>query len=115
MQPTIQPFTTLEEVAALVQALEQCEMPLAAFHHREHLAVAFWYSCRSTETATLKYMRSALCNFLQYHGRASGYDEETTRAWLKKVRPYALSARRSGEELLWLNRLLQAEGLPPGS
>jgi hypothetical protein len=95
MSQTTKSYQSLEEIIALVQSLESCEIEPAAFNHRAHLTVALWYLSQSScfEEAANK-MRVGLLRFLS-HNKLHGYNETITLFWLKVLKCF-LDRRKDG-------------------
>jgi hypothetical protein len=71
-------------LAVLVEGFEAATLPLARFHHREHMRVALWYLSREPEIDATARMRGGLARFLAHHGR-QGYHETLTVFWMKRL------------------------------
>ncbi|HEX6895209.1 MAG TPA: hypothetical protein VF146_08050 [Bryobacteraceae bacterium] len=81
-------------------AFENCQVPNDAFHHREHLRLAWIYLRRFGSEAGLQ-IRVAILRFAAAHGKADKYHETITFAWLRLVADGAeRSNARSFAELL---------------
>jgi hypothetical protein len=78
-------FSAWSEVAELAYNFEHGLIQPDSFHHREHLAVAFYYSLSRNEEETHAKMRAALQNFLSRHGLPAGYHETITKFWVKRI------------------------------
>lgn len=78
---------------ALIAALEDCTLPLAAFDHRAHLRAGFAYLQRHGFAEGLAAMARALRRFAAYHGKHGRYHETVTAAFL------ALIHQRMAEDL----------------
>jgi hypothetical protein len=69
-----------------LQAFERCDIAAAAFHHPEHLRLAYIYLSLHPTAAALETMRSGLQRLLAHLGApASKYHETLTAAWLLAV------------------------------
>lgn len=75
---------TDSEVLVLVRKLEQCQLALEEFHHRDHLAVAAAYLYASDLETAHASMRNSLLRFIAHYGRM-GYHETITRFWMERV------------------------------
>lgn len=68
----------------LVALFERAAVPLARFHHREHLTVALWYAHRHSPEEALCRMRVGLQALLSANGKPpEAYCEPTTRFWMQ--------------------------------
>ena len=94
MSPTLMiapaPFTSTDEVRALVSAFEACTLPKEAFTHTAHLTVALWYLVWYGPTEATDRVRVAINRFNDAHGNVSrpegGYHETITRFYMWAVR-----------------------------
>jgi hypothetical protein len=82
---------------ALIAALEDCSLPLAAFDHRAHVQAGFAYLQRDGYAGALAAMAQAIRRYAAHHGKAGLYHETITVAFL------ALIHERMAEDLLALN------------
>ena len=90
-------------LAVLVDSFEAATLPLARFHHREHMRVALCYLSRVCEIDATASMREGLARFLAHHG-IEGYHETLTVFWMKR-----LAARFAGTDpALTLNERIDA-------
>ncbi len=80
--------------AALIAALEDLSLPLAAFTHRAHVQAGFAYLQRDGFAGALAAMAQAIRRFAAHHGKAALYHETITVAFL------ALIHARMAEDLL---------------
>jgi hypothetical protein len=80
--------------AALIDALEDCRLPAAAFDHRAHVQVGFGYLQRHGYAGALAAMARSLRRFAAHHGKAGLYHETITVAFL------ALIHQRMAEDLI---------------
>jgi hypothetical protein len=71
-------------LAVLVESFEAATLPLARFHHREHMRVALYYLSREPEADATTRMRDGLARFLAHHG-IEGYHETLTVFWMKRL------------------------------
>ena len=78
----------------LIQALEECALPAAAFDHRAHVQAGFTYLQRHGYAGALAAMAGALRRFAAHHGKAGLYHETITAAFL------ALIHERMAEDLV---------------
>ena len=68
----------------LVESFETATLPLARFHHREHMRVALCYLSREPQAHATARMRQGLARFLAHHG-IEGYHETLTVFWMKRL------------------------------
>ena len=80
----------------LIEALEQCRLPAAAFDHRAHVQTGFTYLQRHGFAGALAAMAGALRRFAAHHGKQGLYHETITAAFL------ALIHERIAEDLVEL-------------
>jgi hypothetical protein len=71
-------------LAVLVDSFEAATLPVARFHHREHMRVALCYLSRQPEVDATARMRQGLARFLAHHG-IEGYHETLTVFWMKRL------------------------------
>jgi hypothetical protein len=95
----MQPFANLEEIARIVSGFEDCSCAPGAFHHREHLAVAFWYCQHGTEEDAINRMRQNLQRFSAHHGLAGLYHETITVFWVKWVARFCAGADNGSQDV----------------
>jgi hypothetical protein len=72
----------------LCTAFEGATLPKEAFHHREHLRVAFIYFTRHGEAAVPRFC-AALRRFATAHGVPGKYKHDLTLDYLERVRTRA--------------------------
>ncbi|HEY1382729.1 MAG TPA: hypothetical protein VGF43_03895 [Dongiaceae bacterium] len=80
----------------LIEALEACSIPAAAFDHRAHVQAGFTYLQRHGYAGALGAMAQSLRRFAAHHGKAGLYHETITAAFL------ALIHERMAEDLVAL-------------
>ena len=106
---------------ALMQQFEDCTLPGEAFHHAEHVQVAWGYLRRySAEEAGDRFI-TALKRFAAFNGSPGKYDEAVTRAWLSVIAARMAEGRESEwpafaarhPDLLTLKRRPEQPPLPP--
>ncbi len=73
----------MTDVRALVAAFEAGTLPLEAFDHRAHMAVALAYLEDAPLPEATDTMRDGLRRFLAAHGRPDGYHETVTVFWMR--------------------------------
>jgi len=72
--------------AELVRQFEGATLPLDAFHHAEHVRMAFLYLRDYAATEAIARFASALTKFAAKHGKEGLYHETITWAYLLIVR-----------------------------
>lgn len=74
-----------------LSAFESCELPAGAFHHRDHLRLA-WIYLRQLGPVEAG-IRISVSNrrYAEHHGAAGKYHETITQAWLQLVASAATS------------------------
>ncbi len=77
------------------------------FPHRDHLALAVWYSRDSNPTAALNSMRASLHRFLEHHGCLANYHETMTVFWIKLVHETLSSLGAAGSLLEQTNAVVE--------
>ncbi len=79
-------YQSEQEIEAVVEGFESCITGVDDLKHRDHLAVAVWYLCKSTPEQAFQKMCSGLLRFLDHHavGRAK-YDERLTMKWIRLI------------------------------
>jgi hypothetical protein len=87
-------FESISEIEAIVKGFEQCTLPPAEFHHRQHLTVALWYTLEDDEQTALARMREGLFRFVAHHKLDPLYHETITLFWLKWIRSLLESGDR---------------------
>jgi len=69
----------------LVRDFETCALPAEAFHHRDHIRVAWTYLRKMDYQAAEKRMSDAIRKFADVHGATSKYHHTLTLAWMRLV------------------------------
>jgi hypothetical protein len=69
----------------LIEAFESCELPGAAFRHREHLRLAWVYLRRMSPELAAEAMERGVRRFATHHGAAQKYHHTITLVWMKLV------------------------------
>jgi hypothetical protein len=82
--------TTDEE---FLVAVESCTLPNAAFHHRDHVRLAWIYVCRFGYQAGSERMAASIRRYAAHHGATAKYHETITRAWMDLVQHAVASAK----------------------
>jgi len=70
----------------LLTGFEDCTLANEAFHHEEHLRVAFMYLSRYPVLQALERFSSALRRFAEAHGKTMLYNETVTWAYILLIR-----------------------------
>jgi len=94
---------------SLLQAFENYTLDVNAFHHREHVRLAYILLVLNDVSSAHSKMRSGLTRLLSQNGIDIGTFHETlTFAWIKAVKHcmYLTSRVKSSEEFLALNHAL---------
>ena len=84
--------------AELMQQFEDASLPLDAFHHAEHVRVAFLYLRDYAATDAIARFAAALKRFAAKHGKEGLYHETITWAYPLMVRE---RMARSGRDEAW--------------
>lgn len=66
-------------------AFERCEIPNAAFRHREHLRLAWVYLRESDLDTAEARVGNGIRRYAEYSGAARKYHETLSRAWVRIV------------------------------
>ena len=69
----------------LVRDFETCTLPAGAFHHREHIRLAWIYLRQMDYPAAEKRMSEAIRRFADFHGATSKYHHTITLVWMRLV------------------------------
>lgn len=75
----------MDTVRDLVGDFESCALPASAFHHRDHIQVAWTYLRRMDYPTAEKRMSDALRKFTAVHGATAKYHHTLTLAWMRLV------------------------------
>src|SRR3954469_1455972 len=98
------------EIETLVRAFEDCTFPHARWKHTEHLTVALWYQRRHPRNQATELIRTGIQRYNARYGRADGYHETVTLAWIALIDRF-LRDRDRGQSLSALTEeLLGAYG-----
>lgn len=74
------------------EAFESLKIPNEMFHHREHIRLAWIYSCQFPQEEALTRMVRGIQAFAKHHSAASKYHHTITVAWMRLVRHAARQA-----------------------
>ena len=78
----------------LIQQFENGTTPADAFHHADHVRLAFEYLCRYPPLQALERFSNALKRFAAAQGKADRYHETITWAYLLLIRERQARASR---------------------
>jgi hypothetical protein len=82
----------------LMEAFEDGTLPVEAFHHEEHVRVAFLYLSRHSVLESLQRFSTSLVRFAERNGKAGLYHETITWAYLLLIRE---RMSRTGRKQTW--------------
>lgn len=82
----------------LIERFECCATPADAFHHADHVRLAFEYLCRYPALDALQRFSDALRRFAAAQGKAQLYHETITWAYLLLIRE---RIARAGHAQTW--------------
>ncbi|MBI2680226.1 MAG: hypothetical protein HYX25_04370 [Candidatus Solibacter usitatus] len=68
-----------------LKAVESCTLPNTAFHHRDHVRLAWIYVSRFGYQAGSERMAASIRRYAAHHGATAKYHETITRAWMDLV------------------------------
>lgn len=86
--------------AEFVEAVEGCELPLAAFRHGDHLRLAWWYLHDQPFERALESVRKAIMRLAEHNGLGHIFHETRTIAWVRLLNTHGES---TFEEFIALN------------
>lgn len=73
--------------SCLLSAFESATLDMLAFHHREHVRLAYIYLASNEVGAALNKMRTGLLKMLEQNGiDKSQYHETLTMAWMQEIK-----------------------------
>ena len=72
--------------AELLDGFEQSTLPNSAFHHEDHIRVAFLYLSRFSVLEALQRFQDGLKRFAALHGKTDLYNETVTWAYILLIR-----------------------------
>ena len=67
------------------EAFESLKIPNEMFHHREHIRLAWIYSCEFSQEEALTRIVKGIQAFAKHHGAVEKYHHTITLAWMKLV------------------------------
>jgi hypothetical protein len=79
----------------LLAGFENCTLANEAFHHEQHVRVAFLYLCRYSALEALDRFPTALARFATAHGKTTLYNETVTWAYILLIRERMARAGRA--------------------
>ena len=106
MESSFLPFTSLEEIAALHQAFMNGEIALQDFHHREHLAVAFFICLQNDKATAIRRINEGLNKYLSRYGMQTEFHATMTGFWVVAVQQ-TLASNTSKALLEQANEILE--------
>jgi hypothetical protein len=65
-----------------IAAFENCTLPLEAFHHADHVKMAFLYLSRYPLLEAIRQFSASLVKFATAHGKTNLYNQTITWAYL---------------------------------
>jgi hypothetical protein len=75
----------METEEQLAREFEACALPASAFHHREHVRVAWFYLRHLTYGEAVQRMLESVRTFAGFNGDATKYHHTLTVAWMRLV------------------------------
>jgi len=98
---------------AFLEALERCEIPNDAFHHRDHLRAAWLYIHQRGADGAEHAMLETIRRFASTHGHGPKFHHTLTALWVRLVAAHVAEHREAGfDELLALDERLLDKRLP---
>jgi hypothetical protein len=82
----------------LMEKFEDATLPIEAFHHEEHVRVAFLYLARYRVLEAVERFSAALVRFAARNGKAGLYHETITWAYMLLIRE---RIARAGRDQTW--------------
>ncbi len=79
----------------LLEGFENCTLSNEAFHHEEHVRVAFLYLSRYAVREAFERFSKSLVKFAAAHGKSNLYNETLTLAYLLIIRQRVAAAERT--------------------
>jgi hypothetical protein len=108
------PWSSADEVNALVARFEDASLPASAWTHRAHLTVALWYAHHHPPMEALDRMRAGILRLNAAHGvpttPAGGYHETITRFYMHVITHYLQEHGAAGDWADRANRLVEHLG-----
>ncbi len=83
----------------LLKQFEECTLPNSAFHHEDHLRVAFLYLSRFPALEALRRFSASLTRFAAANGKPGLYNETITWALMLLIRE---RMARAGHQQVWV-------------
>lgn len=88
----------------LLAGFENCTLANDAFHHEQHVRVAFLYLCRYSTLEALERFSTALTRFATAHGKTTLINETVTWAYILLIRERMARAGRAHDWLEFCDR-----------
>jgi hypothetical protein len=82
----------------LLEQFENCTLPISAFHHQDHVRLAFLYLCEYPVLEALRRFSTALTRFATANGKSGLYNETITWAFVLLIRE---RMARAGQPQIW--------------
>ena len=80
----------------LVTQFENATLPLAEFHHAQHLEIALWYALHNPPEDALARMIAGLQRYLKANNiPAEKYSAAVTAAWMERIQQFLATADRA--------------------
>jgi len=107
-------YTTLDELASVVAAFEQGSLCRNVWHHRTHLAVAFWYLSQLPDAEA----KPRICRGIRHYNESrgipntpdSGYHETLTLFWAAVISLFLEKEDSGCTKVELVNKLLVKYG-----
>lgn len=91
-----------------IASFEDCSLGIEAFHHADHVRVAFLYLCQYPVLEALHRFSTSLIRFATAHGKPGLYHETITWAFLLLIRE---RIARAGRPQTWTEFVAHNEDL----
>ena len=82
----------------LLEQFENCTLPISAFHHQDHVRLAFLYLCEYPVLEALRRFSTALTRLATANGKSGLYNETITWAFVLLIRE---RMARAGQPQIW--------------
>lgn len=83
----------------LLEQFEECTLPNSAFHHEDHVRLAFLYLCQYPVLEALGRFSTSLTRFAAANGKPDLYNETITWAFVLLIRE---RMARAGHQQMWV-------------
>lgn len=91
----IKPFSTEQEIIALVESFKNGTLPAALWTHQAHLVTGLWFHYHYTADEAICYLRSGIISYNISSGGENtpqkGYHETITIFWCKILRHFLIT------------------------